>query len=320
MDVSSYAAKPDAYDALSAYQIAKFFNEHGLARDEVDQFAVNLLGCPVSATPVQGGSSYTVSGDEAAQVVQFRRSRLPIRQIEIAIQLYGDFVPECESQGMFWPVHVYVANLVPGTAFCRVRSQFFSPAPTMEQRLQQTVQDFARFFASAWINKPAHTLEPPQGLLDEYSKILNEVSPHLPAQLQAKLGYVRKELPRLFRSSYPMVLQHDDLLENNIHVDEATGHITGIVDWADAMIAPFGVSLASMEVVLGIQTRTNWHFHPNHNSLRELFWKTFYQVTGHISKDDRGSIEVARLFGLFREYGLEEKEHAIAYLSALCLV
>lgn len=87
--------------------------------------------------------------------------------------------------------------------------------------------DSYRFFASAWINKPAHTLEPPQGLLDEYSKILNEVSPHLPAQLQAKLGYVRKELPRLFRSSYPMVLQHDDLLENNIHVDEATGHITG---------------------------------------------------------------------------------------------
>lgn len=96
--------------------------------------------------------------------------------------------------------------------------------------------------------------------------------------------------------------------------------LIGIVDWADAMIAPFGVSLASMEVVLGIQTRTNWHFHPNHNSLRELFWKTFYQVTGHISKDDRRSIEVARLFGLFREYGLEEKEHAIAYLSALCLV
>ncbi|KAJ2901647.1 hypothetical protein MKZ38_001606 [Zalerion maritima] len=247
VDVSGYAAKPEAYDALSAYQIAKFFNEHGLARDEVDHFAANLLGSPVSATPVQGATSYTVSGYEAAQVVQFRRSQLPMRQIEVARQLYGDFVPECKSQGMFGPVHVYVANLVPGPAFCRVRSQFFSPAPTMEQRLQQTVQDFARFFASAWINKPAHTLEPPPGLLGEYSKILDEVSPDLPAQLQAKLDDVRQELPRLFRSSYPMVLQHDDLLENNIHVDEATGHITGkcIIDWADAKIALFGVSLAA---------------------------------------------------------------------------
>lgn len=73
-------------------------------------------------------------------------SALPITHetIEVARQLYGDFVPECKSQGMFGPVHVYVANLVPGPAFCRVRSQFFSPAPAMEQRLQQTVQDFAR--------------------------------------------------------------------------------------------------------------------------------------------------------------------------------
>ncbi|PMD37754.1 hypothetical protein L207DRAFT_556039 [Hyaloscypha variabilis F] len=320
MDVSGYAAKPEAYDSLSAYQIAEFCNEHGLARDEIDHFAANLLGSPVSATPVQGATSYTVCGDKAGRVVQFRRSQLPMRKIEVARQIYEDFVPECKSQGMFGPVHVYVANLVPGPAFCRVRSQFFSPAPTMEQRLQQTVQDFARFFASAWINKPAHTLEPPPGLLGEYSKILDEVSPDLPAQLQAKLDDVRQELPRLFRSSYPMVLQHDDLLENNFHVDETTGHITGIVDWADAKIAPFGVSLANMEVVLGIQTRTNWYFHPNHHSLRKLFWKTFYRVTGYISKDDRRSIEVARLFGLFREHGREEKEHAIAYLSALCLL
>ncbi|KAN0099293.1 hypothetical protein V8E51_013068 [Hyaloscypha variabilis] len=309
MDVSGYAAKAEAYDALSAYQIAKFFNEHGLARDEIDHFPANLLGTSVSATPVQGATSYTVSGDKAAQVAR---------------QIYGDFVPECKSQSIFGPVHVYVANVFPGPAFYRVRSQFFSPAPIMEQRL---------FFASAWINKPAHTLEAPPGLLSEYSKILDEVSPDLPAQLQAKLDDVRQELPRLFRSSYPMVLQHDDLLENNFHVDETTGHITGkfpcgiflfshfgIVDWADAKIAPFGVSLANMEVVLGIHTRTNWHFHPNHHSLRELFCKIFYRVTGHISKDDRRYIEVARLFGLFREHGREEKEHAIAYLSALCLL
>jgi hypothetical protein len=88
-------------------------------------------------------------------------------------------------------------------------------------------KDSYRFFASAWINKPAHTLEPPSGLLGEYYNILDEVSLDLPAQLQAKLDDIRQELPRLFQSSYPLVLQHDDLLENNIHVDEATGHITG---------------------------------------------------------------------------------------------
>lgn len=66
------------------------------------------------------------------------------------------------------------------------------------------------------------------------------------------------ELPLLFRPGCPMALQHDELLENNIHVDEVTGRITGIVDWADAVIAPFGVSLSGLETLLGV---TSWHFH-----------------------------------------------------------
>jgi len=148
MDVSGYAAKPEAYDALLAYQIAKFFNEHGLVKNDIDHFAANLLGGPVSATLVQGAISYIVSRDEAAQVVQFRRSQLPLKQIEVAKQLYGDFVPEYKSQGMFEPIYVYVANLVPGPAFYRVKSRFFSFAFIMEQRLQQTVQDFAKFDAN----------------------------------------------------------------------------------------------------------------------------------------------------------------------------
>lgn len=86
-------------------------------------------------------------------------------------------------------------------------------------------------------------LEPPPGLLDEYSKILDEVPPDLPAQLQAKLDDVRQELPRLFRSGYPIVLQHDDLLENNFHVDEATGHITGkyYAELSLSFVSQFGV-------------------------------------------------------------------------------
>lgn len=32
--------------------------------------------------------------------------------------------------------------------------------------------------------------------------------------------------------------------------------VTSIIDWADAKIAPFGVFLASIKVVLNIQTKT----------------------------------------------------------------
>jgi hypothetical protein len=109
-------------------------------------------------------------------------------------------------------------------------------------------------------------------------------------------------------------------LENNFHVNEATGHITGVVDWADAIIAPFGLSLGGLETILGVQTSSSWHFHPNHVELREYFWDTFYEHTGPISADTRRSIEVARLFGLFRTHGFEEGNARIAYLEALCML
>lgn len=124
----------------------------------------------------------------------------------------------------------------------------------------------------------------------------------------------------IFRPEYPKALQHDDFLENNFHVDEATGHITGVVDWADAIFAPFGVSLGGLETILSVQTSNCWYFHPHHVELRAHFWDTFYREIGQISAQDRRSIEVARLFGLFRTYGYEEGDARIVYLEALCML
>lgn len=111
-----------------------------------------------------------------------------------------------------------------------------------------------------------------------------------------------------------MVLNHDDLLEMNIHVDKDNGRITGIVDWADAKITPFGTSLGGLETVLGVQTSSRWFFHPDHNLLREKFWSAFYDITGYLADDDRRAIEVGRVFGLFRTHGFDrrpEKENAV---------
>jgi hypothetical protein len=150
--------------------------------------------------------------------------------------------------------------------------------------------------------------------------VLDQVSDGLPERIQLKLDEVRKGLPSLFQAGYPTALQHDDFLENNFHVNEATGHITGVVDWAAAIIAPFGVSLGALEVIIGIQTASCWHFHPNHIELREHFWDTFYQEAGQISAADRRSIEVARLFGLFRTHGFEERDARVMYLEALSML
>lgn len=117
----------------------------------------------------------------------------------------------------------------------------------------------------------------------------------------------------------------------NIHVDEETGRITGIVDWADAKMAPFGTSLGGLETILGVQTSSCWLFHPSHEHLRTQFWKTFYGVTGKLSDIDRQAIEVGRAFGLFRAHGfdrrpekdnaapLEEGDQEFVCLEAFCL-
>ena len=164
-----------------------------------------------------------------------------------------------------------------------------------------------------------------------YAKLLSKLFIGLPKRFHPRLVEIREGLPLLFRPEYPWVLNHDDLLEMNIHVDEETGHITGIRDWSDAFVGPFGMSLGGLETVLGVQTSSCWYYHPSHKYLREQFWESFYKVVGDLSEDDRGAIEIARLFGLFRMHGFDRRAEAkdaapvkeddpgFARLEAFCL-
>ncbi|KFH47905.1 hypothetical protein ACRE_011350 [Hapsidospora chrysogenum ATCC 11550] len=335
MDISQYAVGAEDIDALSAFQIANFFRRHkSIAKDDCDRAAAKIIGSStVSPTLVQGAASYTVTADanRCSKVVQFRRSTLDLELISQARQTYGGFVPNCKAHGMLADVYVYEADLVPGVAFSWARRQLLAPA--MEDRLLRTVRDLARFFASAWINRCTLELAPNTAgeLFAHYSQILNQLSQKLPERFHQKLTEVRQGLSLLFRPDYPIVLNHDDLLEMNIHVDEETGRITGIVDWADAKIAPFGLSLGGLETILGVQTASSWLFHPNHEQLRIEFWKTFYEFTGDLSDDDRQAIQVGRLLGLFRTHGfdrrpekanaapLEEGDQELVCLEAFCL-
>jgi len=302
----------------NAAQISIFFSSNTSAtREQCDKLAAELLGGPVSATSIQGGTSYTVQRHQVRKVVQFRASKLDMIHLGLIQQVYGKFVPRCLYHGLLRSLHVYIWDWVSGPAFCRVRREMFTL--DAEQRLSQTVQDFARFFASAWTNRL--TAEAPPGLQAEYEAILDTLFLELPDSLRPTINKVRESLSLLFRPDFPMVFQHDDLLENNFHVEEATGHITGIVDWANAKVAPYGISLGGLEIVLGIQTNTDWYFHPSHVRLRQQFWNTFDSEIGEVSDLDRRSMEVARLMGLFRTHGIEWKNAMSGvYLERLILL
>jgi hypothetical protein len=150
--------------------------------------------------------------------------------------------------------------------------------------------------------------------------LLDELSRTLPASLHSTIDMVRQNLYLLFRPEFPVAIQHGDILENNIHVEEATGHITGVVDWPDAFVAPFGLSLGGVEILLGIQTHNDWHFHPSHVALRQQFWDVFNSEIGHISELDSRSIEIARLMGLLQTHGFEQNGMSGVYLQKLVLL
>jgi hypothetical protein len=222
--------------------------------------------------------------------------------------------------GTLGSLHIYIWNRVSGPAFCRVRQHMFTSDTGVDPRLGQAVHDFARFFASAWINRPLTRDQLPPGLQDEYVSILDELSGTLPHSLHPTIDMVKRNLYLLFRPDFPIALQHGDILENNIHVEEATGHITGVVDWPDAFVAPFGLSLGGVEILLGIQTNKDWHFHPSHVDLRQRFWDTFNNEIGQVSELDKRSMEVARLMGLLRTHGFEENGMSGVYLERLILL
>lgn len=117
----------------------------------------------------------------------------------------------------------------------------------------------------------------------------------------------------------------------NILVDSTTGDITGIVDWAEARVLPFGFSLWALENILGYMDGEGWHYYDNRRELEDLFWQTFLEGASRTSKPDLQLIRAARMAGLFYRYGfiMEGKEiqgvvgeadvYVLAYLDAFCL-
>jgi hypothetical protein len=61
IDVATFIAKPESYDYLSRVQISIFFSTNTFTtREKYNKLTTKLLEGPVSATLIQGGTSYTI--------------------------------------------------------------------------------------------------------------------------------------------------------------------------------------------------------------------------------------------------------------------
>ncbi|KAI0398958.1 hypothetical protein F4802DRAFT_613095 [Xylaria palmicola] len=296
-------------------------------------FDENTTANPVQ---IQGSSSYTfTAGTHESKLFQFRTydSKIDMSIINLAKTAHPEFIAGCKYHGMIGqsrPLHVYEMDRLAGTPYIIARHASAVQTPGDVARQRNTATDLAKFFAQSWNHAQCLPSDETAALIVEFNDKLDLLSRSLPSRFTPNLSRIRKELPLLFSKTLPFVLSHQDLCEMNILVHTETGSITGIVDWAEARILPFGFSLWGFENILGYMDSKGWHYYDNRHELERIFWNTFYMEAGNPSDDDLHLIQTARMAGLFCRYGLvldgksykdvvdESDLSSFAYLDAFC--
>ncbi|KAL5344119.1 hypothetical protein BJX70DRAFT_393535 [Aspergillus crustosus] len=242
--------------------IRDFFQETPTTQPECDKAAAKRTGSLVHPVPIQGSFSYTVFTDDGKSIVQFRKSAsvVDMDMLALAKRIYDDVVPACAVSG--------VIGLL-----------------TM-------------FFANPWLNRLSspHAYKSSYALSDLHPK-LTELIHDLPVRFTLTLTSLLSALPSISTASYPLTLNHTDLCQMNIMVDlsedKDKGGTTGVIDWTDAQILPFGFSLWGMYNMLGIMNSKGWTYYDNYEELERVFWERFFELVGDISDDEKERIRVA---------------------------
>ncbi|KAK9847709.1 hypothetical protein MYU51_018331 [Penicillium brevicompactum] len=180
--------------------------------------------------------------------------------------------------------------------------------------------EFVAFILYAIVEKAPATTGRRYQDLHEIDEKFNVLAQFLPPRFESRLVSIRRDLPSLFLGALPFVLCHGDLCEMNMLIDPTTGEITGIVDWAEARILPFGFSLWGFENVLGYMDSKGWHYYDNRGELESLFWKIFREEAKILAGDDLNLFQLARAAGLFCRYaslGMIDQNSGIDISGAL---
>ncbi|KAK3937837.1 hypothetical protein QBC46DRAFT_266659, partial [Diplogelasinospora grovesii] len=103
-------------------------------------------------------------------------------------------------------------------------------------------------------------------------------------------------------------LLHGDFGSCNIMVDEGTCHLVGVIDWAEAEVCPFGLSLHSLQSLTGkLRLRDGWTRFEDYDTLQNVFWERFKQEVGGLSDDQLRTIKLARALGVLLSRGFTSR-------------
>lgn len=119
--------------------------------------------------------------------------------------------------------------------------------------------------------------------------------------------------------SLPMVLLHRDFGASNIMVEGRSCRLTGIIDWAEAEICPFGQNLHSLQALTGtLHLKNGWRRYEGYEALQDTFWSTFQDEVGNLSTETMKTIKSARIIGLLRSRGFTKRLANMPPATPIC--
>ncbi|EEQ31591.1 hypothetical protein McanMca71_006107 [Microsporum canis] len=302
-------------------EIATFFEQTTATRSACDAFARDLDGGGVAVpVEVQGVCSYTVyAGQNSELVAQFRLEpfKLNMEIMILARNIYGHFAPHVSFHGQIGedskdkkPLYIYVMNRIPGISYLDFtlahNSHVPQNSPEFSSWRRNLVADVARFFALSWKAPQDVDQTYRDKLRHQYTKDLELLLSSLPSRFHSLIQSVLGSLPAIM--ALPMVLLHKDFGVCNIIVDEVSCNLVGVVDWAEAEIAPFGLNLHSHQRLISeINLKTGWIRYDDYAMLEDVFWSTFSQEAGGLDSDTVRVVKVARILGLLLSCGFTSR-------------
>ncbi|KAK3947080.1 hypothetical protein QBC32DRAFT_385963 [Pseudoneurospora amorphoporcata] len=236
-------AAAEVDEALADAAAAKIVTLAAARNYSVDSEIDRLSEINVVPVDIQGVCSYTVyAGPELEYLVQFRLKSLALKTeiSDLATAIYGSLVPKVITQLDFILAHGFPED---------------SPDNLLWRKT--LMGDVAQFMALSWKAPQAASPEYRSRLRETYVTDLELLSTSLTSRFQPIIQTCIDAIDDIL--SLPMVLLYQDFGASNILVDEATCHLVGVIDWAEAEVCPFGLNLHSIRFLSGkIHLRNGW--------------------------------------------------------------
>ncbi|KAI0418735.1 hypothetical protein F5X98DRAFT_108991 [Xylaria grammica] len=311
---------PDYQEYSADTEIVRFFGQTSATRSECDASAKQLVGGNVVPVAVQGACSYTVyAGQNQEFVVQFRLRSLTLNleTVTLARKIYGSLTPEVSFRGQLGaetgangkePLHIYVVTRIPGISRLDFMLSHDAPenSPEWFTWRNSLLTDVARFFALSWKHPQAVSPVYLDAFRSKCERELRQLLGSLPARFHPIIEWSLDSIPAIF--SLPLVLLHEDFGDCNMIVDNASSHLVGVIDWAEAQIRPFGLNLYSIQPFMSkFHLRNGWIRYDDYNILEEIFWSVFHREVGGLSDDIIKVIHAARVVGLLLTRGFTSR-------------